>query len=108
MTFTQQAITILAVILGTMATRFIPFLIFSSHRPLPEYIKYLGKLLPSALFGLLVVFSLKNTSVLSGNHGIPELVSVLTVILIHLWKRQMILSVAAGTFVHMLLVQLVF
>lgn len=108
MTFTQQAVTILAVILGTMATRFIPFLIFSSHRPLPEYIKYLGKLLPSALFGLLVVFSLKNTTVLSGNHGIPELISVLTVIIIHLWKRQMILSVAVGTIVHMVLVQFLF
>lgn len=108
MTLTQQIITILAVVLGTMTTRFLPFLLFPAGKPTPEYIKYLGKVLPAAVFGLLVVYSLKNVSILNGSHGIPELLSIVLVILLHYWKRQMLLSIAGGTICYMLLVQLVF
>lgn len=108
MTLTQQIITILAVVLGTMTTRFLPFLLFPAGKPTPEYIKYLGKVLPAAVFGLLVVYSLKNVSILTGSHGIPELLSIVLVILLHYWKRQMLLSIAGGTICYMLLVQLVF
>lgn len=108
MTVTQQIITIAMVVLGTMLTRFLPFMLFPSGRPVPKYISYLGKVLPSAVFGLLVIYCLKNVSLLSGSHGLPETISILLVVLLHLWKRQMLLSIAGGTVCYMLLVQLVF
>mgnify|MGYP000149559307 CR=1 FL=1 len=106
MTLTQQIITILIVILGTMLTRFLPFLLFPSEKPTPEYVRYLGVVLPAAIFGLLVIYCLKNVNVFTGNHGIPEFLSIALVIILHLWKRQMLLSIAGGTVCYMLLVQL--
>ena len=108
MTVTQQMITILMVMLGTVATRFLPFLCFPADRPTPKYIQYLGKMLPSAVFGLLIVYCLKNVTLLSGSHGIPEAIAIAVVVGLHLWKRQMLLSIAGGTICYMLLVQLVF
>ena len=108
MTLSQQVITILVVVLGTMLTRYLPFLLFPGNKPTPKYIRYLGNVLPAAVFGLLVVYCLKNVSLLTGSHGIPELVSIAVVIALHLWKRQMLLSIAGGTVCYMLLVQFLF
>lgn len=108
MTLAERLITIGICALGTMATRFLPFLIFRSNKPTPAYIQYLGKALPAAIFGMLVVYCLKNVSLLTGNHGLPELAAVLVTIGLHLWKRQTILSIVGGTACYMLLVQLVF
>ena len=108
MTLTQQIITIGLCALGTMATRFLPFVLFSDKRPTPRYIRYLGQALPSAIFAMLVVYCLKNVDLLSGSHGAPEAIAIFTVVGLHLWKRQMLLSIAGGTAVYMLLVQLVF
>ena len=108
MTVTQQIITIGMVVLGTALTRFLPFLLFPAGKPTPRYIRYLGKVLPAAVFGLLVIYSLKDVSLLFGNHGIPELLAVALVVLLHVWKRQMLLSIAGGTVFYMLLVQFVF
>ena len=108
MTLTEQIITIAMVVLGTMLTRFLPFLLFPAGRPTPRYIDYLGKFLPAAVFGLLVVYCLKNVTILTGSHGLPELIAILIVIALHLWKRQILLSIAGGTVVYMLLVQFVF
>ena len=108
MSVTEQIITIAAVVLGTMLTRFLPFLLFPAGNPTPRYVQYLGKALPGAVFGLLVVYCLKNVSLLSGSHGLPELIAILVVAGLHLWKRQMLLSIAGGTICYMLLVQLVF
>lgn len=108
MTFTQQIITIGMVVTGTMLTRFVPFVIFPADKPTPKYVQYLGQVLPGAVFGLLVVYCLKNVSLFAGMHGIPEAVSIGLVILLHLWKRQMLLSIAGGTVCYMLLVQFVF
>lgn len=108
MTLTQQLITILMVILGTMLTRFLPFLLFPAGKPTPKYIRYLGTVLPAAVFGLLVVYCLKDVSLFTGSHGIPELISIVVVAALHLWRRQMLLSIAGGTVCYMLLVQLVF
>lgn len=108
MTLTQQIITIGVVVLGTMLTRFLPFILFPAGSPTPKYIQYLGKVLPAAVFGLLVVYCLKNVSIFSGSHGLPELISIAAVVVLHLWKRQMLLSIAGGTVCYMLLVQLVF
>lgn len=108
MTITQQIITISMVILGTMITRFLPFLVFPNDKPTPKYIQYLGKVLPSAVFGLLVVYCLKGISLFAGSRGIPEFISIAVVAALHLWKRQMLLSIAGGTVCYMLLVQFVF
>lgn len=108
MSITEQIITILMVVLGTMVTRFLPFLVFPAGKPTPKYIQYLGKVLPAAVFGLLVVYCLKSVSLFGGSHGIPELISILLVVFLHLWRRQMLLSIAGGTICYMLLVQLVF
>lgn len=108
MTLTEQIITIAICVLGTMATRFLPFLIFSSKRPTPKYVQYLGKALPSAIFGMLVIYCLKNVKVLEGSHGLPELLGIVVTAGIHLWKRNMLLSIATGTICYMLLIQLVF
>lgn len=108
MTLSQQIITIALCAAGTMLTRFLPFLVFSSKKPTPKYVQYLGKALPAAVFGMLVVYCLKNVNVLAGSHGLPELISIAVVVALHLWKRQMLLSVAGGTVCYMLLVQFVF
>lgn len=108
MTLAQQIITVGMVILGTALTRFLPFLLFPAGRPTPRYIRYLGAVLPAAVFGLLVVYCLRDVSLLSGSHGIPELISIAAVVGLHMWKRQMLLSIAGGTVCYMLLVQLVF
>ena len=108
MTFTQQVITILMVVVGTMATRFLPFLLFPAGKPTPKYIQYLGKVLPAAVFGLLVIYCLKDVSIFSGSHGLPELIAIVVVIALHCWKRQMMLSIAGGAVCYMLLVQLLF
>lgn len=108
MTVAQRIITITLCVLGTMATRFLPFLVFSGDKPAPKYIQYLGKALPAAIFGMLMVYCLKNVSILTGSHGIPELIAIAVVVSLHLWKRQMLLSIAGGTVCYMLLVQFVF
>ncbi|HOO79979.1 MAG TPA: branched-chain amino acid transporter permease [Lachnospiraceae bacterium] len=108
MTIQQQIIIIAVCVLATMTTRFLPFLIFSSKRPTPKYIQYLGKALPSAIFGMLVIYCLKNVSILQGSHGFPELIAILVTIGMHLWQKKMLLSIACGTVCYMLLIQLVF
>lgn len=108
MTLAEQIITIGMIVLGTALTRFLPFLLFPAGKPAPKYIQYLGKALPAAVFGLLVVYCLKNVSLFTGSHGIPELISIAAVVALHLWKRQMLISIAGGTVCYMLLVQFVF
>ncbi|MBD0383972.1 branched-chain amino acid transporter permease [Paenibacillus sedimenti] len=105
MTLLERMITIGMVVLGTMMTRFIPFIIFPSGRPTPSYVRYLGKVLPSAALGLLVVYSIKDVKLLSGNHGVPELISIAIVACLHNWKRNMLLSIASGTLVYMFIIQ---
>lgn len=89
-------------------TRFLPFLLFPADKPTPKYVQYLGKVLPAAVFGLLVIYCLKDVSFFTGSHGIPELIAIGVVVLLHIWKKQMLLSIAGGTICYMLLVQLVF
>lgn len=108
MSLAQQIITIAMVVLGTMLTRFLPFAVFPSGKPTPGYVVYLGKVLPSAVLGLLVIYCFKNVNILSGSHGIPELIGVAVVALLHVWKKEMFLSIVGGTIVYMILVQLVF
>ena len=108
MTLNQRIITIAIIVFATMLTRFLPFLIFPAGKETPRFVKYLGKVLPAAVFGLLVIYSLKGVNVLEGSHGVPEMIAIAVVIGLHLWKKQMLISIAGGTVVYMLLVQLVF
>jgi branched-subunit amino acid transport protein AzlD len=108
MSLTEQIITIGLCVIGTMLTRFLPFAVFSSKKPTPQYVQYLGKVLPGAVFAMLVIYCLKNVSFLSGSHGLPELIAIALTVALHLWKRQMLLSIAGGTLCYMLLVQFLF
>ena len=106
--FIQSLIIVAMVALATQITRWTPFLVFSGSRKLPRVVEDLGRLLPPAMMGLLVVYSLRNTDILSGSHGLPEAIAVTVTAGLHLWRRSTLLSILAGTAVYMLLVQLVF
>ena len=108
MTLPQQLVTIALCALATMVTRFLPFLVFGGKKPTPRYIQYLGKALPGAIFAMLVVYCLRNITPLTGSHALPELIAIAVTVGLHLWRRQTLLSIAGGTVVYMLLVQLVF
>lgn len=92
----------------TMGLRFLPFLIFGGDRPTPGYIVYLGKVLPYAIMGMLVVFCLKNITFVSAPFGIPEIAACVLVAALHIWKRNTLLSIIGGTVCYMVLIQLVF
>ena len=92
----------------TIVIRFLPFWVFGDGRETPPCITYLGKVLPYAVMGMLVVFCLKNVSLAAAPHGVPELIAGTLVVLLHVWKRNTLLSIAGGTACYMLLVQLVF
>lgn len=94
--------------LVTMLTRFLPFLIFRGDRKTPDIVVYLGKVLPYAIMGMLVVYCLKDVTVLSQPYGIPEFLGCAAVAGLHIWKRNSLLSIGGGTVFYMLLVQLVF
>ena len=108
MTVPQRLITIAMCVLATQLTRFLPFLVFPAGKDTPKFIRYLGHALPAAVFGMLLIYCLRSTSILSGSHGLPELIAILLVAVLHLWKKQMLLSIGAGTICYMLLVQFVF
>ena len=105
---TKTALLIAVAALVTAALRFIPFIIFSGKRKTPEFITYLGRVLPFAIMGMLVVFCLKGVAPLSFPYGIPELISVIAVILLHVWKRNTLLSIISGTVIYMLMINFVF
>lgn len=106
MTLSQQIITIAMCVLGTMATRFIPFIVFSDKKPVPKYVRYLGKALPAAAYGMLVVYCLKDVSISEGFHGNPELLGIAVTAGLHLWKRNMLLSIAGGTLFYMIIIRI--
>ena len=101
-----KLITVISLV--TIALRFLPFLIFSGKRQTPAYVSYLGKVLPFAIMGMLVIYCLRNISFTAMPFGIPELLGCAVVALLHLWKRNTLLSIAGGTVFYMLLVQMIF
>lgn len=109
MTAMQTAITIAVCAGATMLTRFLPFAVFASRdsQP-PAVIRYLGRVLPAAIFGMLVVYCLKGITPFSGSHGIPEAIALAVIVVLHRWKHETLLSIAGGTLCYVLLVQLVF
>lgn len=107
MTTTQSIITILAVVAGTMLTRFLPFLIFPEGKKPPAFISYLSTVLPYAVIGLLVVYCLKD-AVPGTFYAVPEAISILIIFVLHRWKKNTLLSIGGGTIIYMFLVQSVF
>ncbi len=107
MTNTQALILIAVIAIATQLTRTLPFILFPENKETPRYILYLGKVLPFSAIGLLVVYCLKNVSLLSSPFGIPEAIAVLCVAILHLWKNNTLLSIGVGTVVYMLLVQVI-
>lgn len=108
MTLNQQIIIIGCVVLGTLTTRFLPFIIFNNDKETPSYIKYLGYMLPPAVFGLLVVYALREVELTTVSGFVPEMLAVGLIIVLHYWKKNMLLSIAGGTIFYMILVQMVF
>ena len=104
----HAVILILVVAAVTMLLRFFPFAVFGRGRKTPAYITYLSSVLPYAIMGMLVVYCLKDVSPVSAPYGLPELFAGAVVVGLHLWKRNTLLSIAAGTVVYMLLVQGIF
>ncbi len=104
----ETLITVGALVLGTVATRTLPFLLFPPHKETPPFVLYLGRILPYAVMGLLVVFCLKGVTVTASPYGLPEVLAILCILVLHLWKSNMFLSIGGGTLIYMMLVQYVF
>ena len=105
---TRTLLLILVVAAVTALTRFLPFLIFRGEKKTPEYILWLGKVLPCAIMGMLVVYCLKGMSFTSFPFGLPEIIACAAVVLLYVWKRSSLLSLGLGTVLYMVLVQVVF
>ena len=104
-----HSIAIIAVVaICTLLTRALPFWVLGGKKELPSTVKYLGKVLPPAIMINLVVYCLKGINVLEGSRGLPEFLAIALVVVLHLWKRNTLLSIGAGTVFYMLLVQFVF
>lgn len=105
---TQMLIFYGVVSLGTILTRVLPFILFPENREIPKYIKYLADILPYTIIGMLVVFCLKDISIVKAPFAIPEAVSILIIVLLHTWKRNTLLSIGAGALSYMIMVQYIF
>ena len=92
--------------LVTALTRFIPFLLFPDASRTPGFVRYLGRVLPYPVIGMLVVYCLKDVNVMARPHGLPEAAAILVIALIHIWKRNALLSIGAGTVIYMVMMQL--
>lgn len=104
-----RAILLIGVVAAvTMLLRFLPFVIFGGGKKTPGYITYLSSVLPYAIMGMLVIYCLRNVSLVTAPHGLPELLASAVVVGLHLWKKNTLLSIAVGTVVYMFLVQIVF
>ena len=106
---TLHSIILVAVFaLGVAALRFMPFLIFSDKRPIPKPVLYLGRALPAAVMGMLIIYCFKDVPVTQKPFGLPELIASAIVVVLHVWKKNTLISILAGTASYMLLVQFVF
>ena len=104
--YTLLMILVIAVV--TAALRFAPFFIFSSERPVPKFVSYLGRVLPYSIMAMLVVYCLKGISFAKAPFGLPELISVILVAVLHIWKRNTLLSIICGTICYMVCIQFIF
>jgi branched-subunit amino acid transport protein AzlD len=108
LTSTQTAIIIFVVSLGTIITRFLPFVLLKNSKGNNSYITYLGKVLPYASIGLLVVYCFKSVRFTAPTYGLPEIIAVFCIVVLHYWKENTLLSIGVGTMIYMVLVQFIF
>lgn len=101
-------LTVAIIAIVTAALRFAPFLIFGGKRDVPKMVGYLSNALPAAIMGMLIVYCLRNVDIMSASHGLPELFAIAVVVVLHLWRKNTILSIASGTAVYMILIQTIF
>lgn len=99
-------ITVIAAV--TMALRFLPFLVFNGKREVPEYIMFLGDKLPYAIIGMLIIYCMREVGFGVVSDWLPSFLSIFIVVILHIWKRNTLLSIIGGTFVYMFFVQIVF
>ena len=104
--YVWYAVAVMALV--TAALRFLPFLIWGSGSKTPKIIEKLGRVLPYAIMGMLVVYCLKGVSFASLGGFAPELIACVLVCVLYVWKRNTLLSILSGTVCYMLLVQIVF
>ena len=104
----KALIIILVIALVTFLTRVLPFLVFPGNKKTPAFVAYLGRVLPFSVMGMLVIYCLKSITLLAAPFGLPELISVALVVLLHKWKHNLLLSIVVPTVLYMVLVQAVF
>lgn len=100
------SITIMALV--TYILRVAPFVLFGKHQKTPEGILYIGKYLPPAVMGMLIIYSLKNTDIFQVDQSAPLAIAIFITVILHLWRRNNLVSILSGTVFYMLLVQFVF
>ncbi|MCI5723325.1 MAG: AzlD domain-containing protein [Erysipelotrichaceae bacterium] len=103
---TPFVILVLIMALSVQLTRFLPFLIFGKNKDVPKIVEYFGKVLPAATMGLLVIYCFKDVDYSSISSILPTVLASITVIAIHLWKRNTIVSISVGTIIYMILLRL--
>ena len=108
LTTTQTIIIAVMFAIGTMITRFLPFILFKGNKANNSYIGYLGQVLPYAAIGMLVVYCLKGVNLIASPYGVPEAISIVVIAGLHYWKENSLLSIGVGTVMYMTLVQIVF
>lgn len=108
MSDTNLIISVVIMAAVTMCLRFLPFIIFNANRETPAVITYLGTVLPYAIMGMLVVYCLKDMTFKDTSQFLPQIISCLVVILLHVWRRNTLISIVGGTLSYMLFVQLIF
>lgn len=101
--YISMMIAVMAIV--TIVLRFLPFVLFDHGEQLPEWITYLGKVLPPAIMSMLLVYCLRNINLVEGNHGFPEVICVGIAMLIHNWKRNTLLSIGVSTLLYMIIIQ---
>ncbi len=107
MTISQELITIALCALASLIMRFLPFVVLSTRKPTPKYVQYLGKVLPAATYSMIVVYCLRHVDFTYLPSFVPEVVAILFTIGVHVWKRETVISIFAGTLLYMILIRFI-
>lgn len=103
----EMIIGIVVIAAMTFLTRALPFFLFPESKPTPQFVIYLGKVLPFAMIGMLVVYCLKDINMMANPFGIPEILGILIVVFLHKWKKNNLISIGLGTVLYMVLIYII-
>ncbi len=106
--FMYTFLTIMVCAILTFATRAVPFVLFGRGDEPPEIVKYLGKMLPPAVMSVLIIYCVRNVDITSWQQVLPQVISIALVVVLHIWRRNNLLSIGGGTLCYMLLIQVIF